>query len=163
MITALIPVDVSISEFVPELELFDKTIREQRNKRHDTVLIAFHQAQPLGYLFATTKDCWVGEIDDWLIIEPREVYLYDAFTHPVYRGKHIYATLLNRAADFFKQRGYSHALIFAGAQNMSSIKGIEQCGFSEYGSVQRLKLLGRNMWDFRITRRYVTSHFKNEI
>lgn len=162
-ITARIPVDVSIGEFVPELEIFDKSIREQRNKRHDTVLIAFYQARPVGYLFATTKDCWVSEIEDWLIIKPHEIYLYDAFTRPAYRGKRIYATLLNHAADFFGQHGYLHALIFTGAQNTSSIKGIEYCGFSEYGSVQRLKLLGRNMWDFKITRRYVTSHFKNEI
>lgn len=161
-VSARIPVDVSIGECVPELSLFDKTIREQRNKRHDTVLMAFHNAQPVGYLFATTKDCWIGEIESWLIMRPREVYLYDAFTHPAYRGKYIYATLMHRAGDFFRQRGYSHALIFARAHNTYSIKGIESCGFSEYGSVRRLKLFGRNMWDFRIMERYVTSYFKNE-
>lgn len=160
-ITARIPVDVSISDFVPELELFDKSVRKQRTQRQDTVLIAFHEAQPVGYLFATTKNCWIGEIENWLIVKPREVYLYDAFTHPAFRGKRIYATLVNRAANFFKQRGYSYALIFASAHNTSSIRGIEYCGFAEYGSVRSINLFGRNVWDFRITETYVTSYFAN--
>ena len=160
-ITARIPVVVSISDFVPELELFDKSIREQRTQRRDTVLIAFHEAQPVGYLFATTKNCWIGEIENWLIVKPREVYLYDAFTHPAFRGKRIYATLVNRAADFFKQHGYSYALIFASAHNTSSIRGIEYCGFAEYGSIHSINLFGRNVWNFRITETHVTSYFAN--
>jgi GNAT superfamily N-acetyltransferase len=162
MVEARIPVDVSIGEFVPDLALFSRTVRTQRNKRRDTALIACHHARPVGYLFATTKDCWIDEIESRLIVEPREVYLYDAYTHPAYRGKHIYVTLLNRAVDSFWQRGYSHALIFASAHNTGSIKGIEQCGFSEYGTVWRLKLFGRNVWNFRITKKYVASHFENK-
>jgi GNAT superfamily N-acetyltransferase len=156
------PVDISISDVVPELDLFDRTVREQRNKRHDTVLIAFHATEPIGYLFATKKDCWVSEIEDWLIIKPHEVYFYDAFTHPAHRGNRIYPTLLNRAANHFQQQGYAYALVFTSARNAASVKGIEYGGFSEYGSIQHVKLLGMNIWDFTTRERYVASHFRNE-
>lgn len=163
MISAKIPVDVSISTYIPELDMFEKEIREDRNRRGDSVLIAFHQSQPVAYLFATTKDCWVGEIDDWLLIKPQEVYLYDAFTQPAYRGNHIYSTLLANAAGFFKKKSYSCALIFTDTHNVSSTQGIERCGFHLYGTVQRFNFFGTHMWNFKTTGTYVKSHFKNEI
>jgi hypothetical protein len=163
MISARIPVDVSMSTYVPVLDLFEKEIREDRNKRGDSVLIAFYQSQPVSYLFATTKDCWVGEVNDWLIVKPQEVYLYDAFTQPAYRGNHIYSTLISSAADFFRKKSYSYALIFTSTHNVSSTQGIERCGFDHYGTVHCFNFFGTHMWNFKTTSTYVKSHFKHQI
>ncbi len=163
MIRAKIPVDVSINTSVPQLDMFQKEIREDRSRRGDSVLIAFHESHPVAYLFATTKDCWVGEINDWLLVKPQEVYLYDAFTQPAYRGNHIYSTLISSAADFFKKKSYAYALIFASAHNKNSRQGIERCDFDYYGTVHYINFFGAHMWNFKTTSAYVKSHFKNEI
>lgn len=124
--------------------------------------VAYHNDAPAGYLFATTKDCWVGEIDDWLRVEEKEVYLYAAYTKPQFRGMNIYPYLITEAADFFKGVSYEYAMIFSTGQNVSSQKAIERSGFRLYGKVHYRNLLGWRSWRTTIGDRHVRSRLRTE-
>ena len=135
---------------------------EERFAKGDEAVCAFLRKELVAYLFAARTDTRVDEVDDLLIVGKEEVYLYDAFTLPAYRGSGIYPFLLNTAAMYFKKQAYSFALIFSTADNRSSIRGIEKSGFTGYGSVSYRKFLGWKSWDYRIGERHVNSRFEHE-
>jgi GNAT superfamily N-acetyltransferase len=104
----------------------------------------------------------VGEVEDWLTIPPREVYLYDAYTAAKYRGQHIYPFLMAVAAQYYKKRGYRFVLIFTITENTGSIRAIERCGFECYEIVDYRNFLGLKTWRYRKGDMRVATRLSNE-
>ena len=135
----------------------------ERLARGDTLFAAFHGETLAGYLFAATDECVVSEIDDVLRVAPKEVYLYDACTTPVFRGRRIYPFLLTRAQEYFRRESYEYAMIFTDRRNRKSQKGIVQTGFRRYGHIAFWNIFGWRHWRMEIGERHVGSrlHFEN--
>ncbi len=129
----------------------------------DTLFAAFHGETLAGYLFAATGECRVSEIDGVLRVAPKEVYLYDACTLPVLRGKRIYPYLITRAQEYFRGESFEYAMIFTEQRNRRSQKGIVQNGFRQYGHVAFWNVLGWRRWCMEIGERHVSSrlHIEN--
>ncbi|KPK62838.1 hypothetical protein AMJ83_09525 [candidate division WOR_3 bacterium SM23_42] len=155
-------VNVSAHEKPVEARILHKSTAEERVARGEKIFVAYYQKNPIAYLFASTGDCWIGEIEDWLVIDPDEIYLYDAFTSPEYRGRGIYPLLINRAAGYFRNRSYRYTMIFATGSNTESIRGIEKCGFKCYEIVHYRNFLGWKSWHFIVGERHVGSRLSNE-
>jgi len=77
------------------------------------------------------------------IVRPRsgEIYLFDAFTAPPYRGLGLYASLLSAALRHYRDRGLKRALIFTTSENVSSWKGILRAGFSLFQVIRYWKVM----------------------
>ena len=155
-------VNVSVHDKPLEARILQRSIIEERLARGEKIFIAYHQNSPVAYLFAAANDCWIGEIDDWLVVARNEIYLYDAFTSPEYRGRGIYPFLIYRAVDYFRKKSYRYIMIFATASNCESIRGIEKCGFRCYEIVNYRNFLGWKSWHFIVGERYVGSRLGNE-
>lgn len=141
--------------------LRSSTIAHRMSLGH-RLFVAYHRDIPVGYLFAATQECRVGEIDDWLRIEQKEVYLYDAYTGPQFRGKRIYPHLISRAADYFKSESYEYAIIFSTGDNIRSQSGIERSSFNVYQKVYYRNLLGWKSWRIEVGERHVGSRLRIE-
>lgn len=135
----------------------------ERMARGDTLFAAFHGETLAGYLFAATDECPVSEIDDVLRVAPKEVYLYDACTTPVFRGRHIYPYLITRAQEHFRSESYEYGMIFTARRNRRSRKGIERTGFRQYGRIAFWNMLGWRRWCIVLGERHVKSrlHIEN--
>ena len=155
-------VDVSVHGKPLVLGRLQRSVIESRLEKGDKIFIAKHNGNPVAYLFAATSKTYIGEIDDWLIVNGREVYLYDAFTAPEFRGKRIYPRLITEASDYFKNKSCKHAMIFSAARNITSIKGIERCGFKCYETVWYRNFLGWKSWRYQVRQRSVDSRLSNE-
>jgi GNAT superfamily N-acetyltransferase len=156
------PVQVRVHKHCTDIEIADVSASEVRASKGDMVIVAYRKKDPVAYIFVATSNTWVGEIDDWLYIGPREVYLYDAYTMPDHRGSGIYPFLLCTARDYFCQRSFEHAIICSTARNQASIKGIERSGFHCYQVVTYLNILGWRSWRYEVGERHVRARLRNE-
>lgn len=161
-VTSRIPVDTRIHDTTLELMNTPKAVVEERILNGDQMLVAYHKGEPISYLFAATNENWVEELQDTLIIKPNEIYLYDAFTKPAYRGQHVYPLLLTHAALHFRALTYSRALIFVKNKNIPSIRSIERAGFQCYRTIDFHCLFGYKLWRYNRATKDVKSHFENE-
>ncbi len=161
-INPLIDIEIDSNAQYSNFNFLDKSTIKERISRGDKTFIAFTNEEPAAYLFATTKDIWVDEIKDWLILSQGEVYLYDALTLPKYRGKMIYPTLIQHVAEYFKELRFNNALIFTRSDNRSSIQGIENARFKYYEDIKFFNIFGFKLWIYKDWRKCVQSRFKNE-
>lgn len=156
-------IEIRINDQTSVLNLLSQSVIKERISCGDHIFIAFLGGEPIAYLFATSQDCWVDEVKDWLILGSGEVYIYDALTLYEYRGNLLYPSLIVYAAKFYKELSYSHALIFTSALNRRSTIGIERANFYCYQVINFYNLFGFQIWDYKLRSRDVQSRFRNEI
>ena len=166
----------SIPEITPKLDvnftIYDRPfdlgrvpplILKERLSHGDRIFVALCQSKAVGYIFAADEKCWVSEIDDNLIINSHEIYLYDAYTNPDLRGNLIYPTLLTYATKFYKKLSYSTVIICSTTSNTASMRGIKKAGFYCYQTIDFLNLFGLKIWSYNRRNSNVQSRFSNEI
>jgi hypothetical protein len=161
-ITTRIPIDVEICTHPVELENVDRDVVSERLSNGHEIFIARHNSKPVGYIFATNRNCWVGEVSDEFIVEPHEIYLYDAYTNVNRRGNRIYPFLLTDVVQFYREKDYSYALIFTTFSNKKSVKGITRAGFTCYREIEFYTVGGLSVWNYKPKSCDVKSWFSSE-
>jgi len=96
----------------------------------------------VAYCWLTGAPVAVAEIDRLLVPGPDEVYLYEAFTSPSWRGRGLFQALLMKLRQFAHARGKRRALIFVLASNVPSWRAIEGAGFEMFQAVTKIEVLG---------------------
>ena len=104
---------------------------EQRLSDGQACAVARHGRDIVAYCWLTCAPAWAGEIDRFVVPGPADVYLYEAFTLPEWRGRALFPALLGRLVSFALARGRQRALIFVLASNRPSRRAIERAGFRE--------------------------------
>jgi GNAT superfamily N-acetyltransferase len=104
--------------------------------------VARHDKQIVAYCWLAYTPIPVAEIDRVVVPASDEVYLYDAFTHPGWRGRGLFTLMLRHLLAYARSQGRRRALIFAEARNLPSCRAIERAGFEIFQTVVRLDVLG---------------------
>ena len=91
----------------------------------------------------------IGEVRREIYPRRGEIYLYDAFTFPEYRGQNLYPAILNRILTHSCQKELQRALIFVLDDNVASIRGVQKAGFREFQRVTYRSLLGLSCYRYR--------------
>lgn len=162
LIEPRINVQFDISREPIELDNVDYETVRARIASGNLIFIARYRSRVVGYLFISTTNCEVGEIEDMLTIHKGEVYFYDAFTCEGFRGNRIYPALLSTASAYFKECAFANALIFTRESNVNSVRGIERAGFSRYQVIRFTNRFGEKSWDYSLRSGDVRSQFSNE-
>lgn len=102
----------------------------------------------------------VGELERTFQLRETDAYIWDCVTLPDYRGMRCYSTFLSHVMDQLHQEGTPRIWIGASQQNVPSVKGFVNAGFSHvldltYRRLGPLTLL----WFSRINR--ATPHLVN--
>ncbi|UCD84910.1 MAG: GNAT family N-acetyltransferase, partial [Deltaproteobacteria bacterium] len=103
---------------------------------------AWFNSEIVSYCWLVFRQAEVGEIDQVIKLRSDELYLYDAFTLPEYRGKGFFPALLTAVLSFAKSQDYTRALIFSLRDNRPSVRGIEKAGFCLLKSIYFIKIMG---------------------
>lgn len=122
--------------------LVGKEIVNTRFNRGEICGVARLNSEVVSYCWVAFQQAEVGEINRTIKLRNNELYLYDAFTLPDYRGRGLFPALLTAILGFAKSQGYSRALIFSLRENRPSVRGIEKAGFSLFQSIYFFKSLG---------------------
>ncbi len=98
------------------------------------------EEQIAAYGWATRGPENVGELERDFCLGDDEVYIWDCFTLPDWRGQGFYTTLLRGMRQQFHQEGVPRIWIGASRQNQPSIKGMVNAGFEHVMDVTYRRL-----------------------
>ncbi len=122
--------------------LVGKEIVNVRFNRGEVCGVARLNSEVVSYCWVAFQQAEVGEINRTIKLRNNELYFYDAFTLPDYRGRGLFPALLTAILGFARSQGCSRALIFSLRENRPSVRGIEKAGFSLFQSIYFLKSPG---------------------
>lgn len=120
----------------------ERRLFQSRLERGEQFWTAQLDDKIIAYCWATHAPVEIGEVRR--VVRPRrgEIYLYDAFTFPAYRGQNLYPAILHRILRHSHQQALQRALIFVLDDNMASIRGVQKAGFREFQRVTYCNFLG---------------------
>jgi RimJ/RimL family protein N-acetyltransferase len=71
---------------------------------------------------------------------PDEVYIYDSFTKPNFRGKSISAAIRAGMIQYFRAAGYRRMILGTQAENKSNLRTLRKVGFRPFGMMGYIKV-----------------------
>jgi GNAT superfamily N-acetyltransferase len=130
----------------------------ERLREGQICAIARHGTDIVAYCWAAGSPVWVGEIGRAVVPARDDVYFYDAFTVPDWRGRGLFSAMLSHLVTVAAGRGRKRGLIFVEARNAASRRVIEKTGFQlvhtvscvELGRFAPLWLRGRRLPSSRV-------------
>jgi GNAT superfamily N-acetyltransferase len=72
-----------------------------------------------------------------LPLEDCEVLLFDSFTDPALRGRHVQTALLPALLEHYRAAGYRRAVVLIVPENRSSVRSRERSGFRRTATMHR--------------------------
>jgi GNAT superfamily N-acetyltransferase len=130
----------------------------ERLREGQTCAIARHGTDIVAYCWLAGSPVWVSEIGRAVVPARDDVYFYDAFTAPEWRGRGLFSATLSHLVTVAASRGRKRGLIFVEARNRASRRVIEKTGFQlvhrvsclELGRFAPLWLRGRRLSSSRV-------------
>ena len=99
-----------------------------------------------GYGWVSFDSEAVGELGVRLRLEPCEVYLWDFYTLPAYRNRHVYAAMLAWLAQTLsREADLCRAWIGADLDNAPSQRGIDRAGYRRVADLLFVHESGRRV------------------
>ena len=131
----------------------DVEIFKNRFGQGDICCVSILEGEIIAYCWIASKRAYIGEIDRSMQLRDGEIYLYDAFTNPEFRGRNLFPGILTRILHYARQRGYHRGLIFTLSSNSSSIKAIKKAGFHKFQSVSFENISEKTLCTFSMVRK----------
>ncbi len=103
------------------------------------------------YSWVSAREEYIPVIDKVIKMDDHEVCIHTCRTLTAYRGKGIFPFVLNSICQSLKNEGIHNVIIYAGAQNYSSIRSFEKCGFKKVGEVTYLKIFSWSRYKYNGT------------
>jgi GNAT superfamily N-acetyltransferase len=76
-----------------------------------------------------------------------EVYIYDSFTGPGFRGQAVSPAIRAEMMRYFRHAGYRRMLVVTIPENNSNLSTLRKVGFHPFGMIGYIKI-GPWQWDF---------------
>lgn len=125
-----------------------KKFHERLNRAGQQCYIATRADEIAGYAWVTHADIYVEEIACIYPVAPEEIFIYDCFVDPMFRGSGIYPAMLGFIIEESKQKSaeLKNVGIAASVLNQASIRGILKAGFIEQKRIRYVECLQRQWW-----------------
>ena len=111
-----------------------------RLKRNQRCLVARAQGRWVGAMWADTQRAWIEYLERELPLAPGEVYLFDAYTNPAFRGQAIAPAMSAELLRRFRDEGCPRALRGTLPENLAALRAHAKAGFQTYALMGRIKI-----------------------
>ncbi|MDY6855643.1 MAG: GNAT family N-acetyltransferase [Thermodesulfobacteriota bacterium] len=128
---------------LPKKDYVDSVVFRDRFHRGDICCVAKSGGKIVSYCWISLNSAHIEEIDRNINLKKNEIYLYDAFTEPEFRGKSIFPRVLTDILKYGKRQGYHMSLIFALSSNHPSLRAIKKAGFTRFQSVYFISIYNK--------------------
>lgn len=109
--------------------------------------IALHDDKVAGYAWVAATDLYLEEIACTYRVASGEIFIYDCFVEPEYRGCGIYPAMLAYVlAHAARNEQLTCATIAAAAENFASIRGIVKAGFAVRKRIRYVACCQKQKW-----------------
>ncbi len=116
-------------------------LTKTRFDRGEKCFVALENGKAVSYIWGARGAVGVEEIDQAVKPEPKEIYLYDAFTLEPWRGRNLYPSVLRRALEYGEKLSLTRSLIFVESRNTPSRRGVDKAGFIQFQTLYFSRLL----------------------
>ena len=100
-----------------------------------------------AYGWVSIDEDFIGELNLRLRLPPREAYIWNCVTLPVFRQKYLYTGLLAHIVGELRKEQFSRVWIGADLDNIPSQRGIARAGFTHVADLVVARVLTlRQVW-----------------
>ena len=119
---------------LPRARLLDRLSSAQE------CFVARHDGRIVSACWATKKTAWIDYLGCELALAAGEVYLFDAYTLPAYRGQGTAPALCLYQLSHFRGQGLRRAMRATFPENLPALRAHAKSGFRPYAVLRTLKL-----------------------
>jgi RimJ/RimL family protein N-acetyltransferase len=109
--------------------------------------VARHQGRIVSARWATANPIWIDYLSCEFRLAAGEVYSYDLFTRPDFRGHTVSPVTSAAMLRYFRTAGYRRAVGTVLPENHPSLRAIAKTGYRPYGLIGYVKI-GPWKWHF---------------
>jgi ribosomal protein S18 acetylase RimI-like enzyme len=142
---AISEVDAHLA-FRPELS---RAIVLDRLRSAQACFYARHEGRIVSACWATKQSAWIEFLGCEFTLAPGEVYVFDAYTVPLYRGQGVAPALCLHQLSHFRQEGLRRAIRATLPENIPALRAHAKSGFRTYALLRSLRI---GPWQFCVER-----------
>lgn len=121
----------------------------KRLRLAQTCFCARHEGRIVSACWATQEPAWIEFLSREFALAPGEVYVFDAYTLPVYRGQGVAPALCVHQLSCFRAQGLRRAIRATLPENIPALRAHAKSGFRGYALLRSLKI---GPWQFCVER-----------
>lgn len=114
--------------------------------------VARHAGQLVSTSWAASHRAWVRYLSCEIRLQPGEVYVYDSFTKPEFRGQAISPAVRTEMIRYFRAAGYRRMILGIVPENSPNLRAVRKVGFRAFG-MRGYVGIGPWRWNFYRTSR----------
>jgi hypothetical protein len=115
--------------------------------------VARHEGQIISSAWAAIHRAWIFYLVCQITLAEDEVYFYDAFTKPEFRGQYVSPAIRAEMMRHFRDAGYRRIIISVIPENKVGLQVSLKVGSRPFGIRGYIKI-GPWRWDFMTNKRY---------
>lgn len=121
---------------------------ERRTARGDRCFASWHNGEIIDACWTATGSVYVPYLARYIWLEPRDVYSYDAYTLPAYRGYGLYMARNSYTARRNQKEGYERSVALVAPENYAAWLILTRSGLETIGEYSFIRLpLGGYWWE----------------
>lgn len=131
----------------------------RRKERGSHCHAAWHAGEIVSATWWHPGEAWIEDLDRRFQLRAGEVYLYDAWTLPLLRGRNITPARSGLTLRALGEQGFVRAIAFVLPENRPIHKAVEKVGWRRFGTagfvrigparIEFVRALGRTWWRAR--------------
>jgi RimJ/RimL family protein N-acetyltransferase len=125
------------ARFRPDQE--PATIRRRLDQGH-RCFAAWHEDRIVHAGWAATRAAWIEYLGCEFPLGPGDVYQFDSYTAPEFRGLDLAAARVAWMARFFRDTGFRRLLAVVWPENRRAFRPLEKVGYRRSGWMRVLRL-----------------------
>jgi ribosomal protein S18 acetylase RimI-like enzyme len=102
--------------------------------------VARHEGRIVHAGWTTTKRAWIDFLAREIALAPDEVYQYESFTAPGFRGQNLAAVRITEMMHYFRKAGYRRMVAVVVPENTPAFRPLEKAGYRPFGLIGYVKL-----------------------
>lgn len=110
-----------------------EAVAEARFARGDECFAVWDEGRIVHAAWAATERAYVGYLRRDLVLQPDEMYAYDAFTRPSHRGMGLCSLRGIHMLQHYRERGYAHSFGLAAVENQAGFAQVRAVGYVPTG------------------------------
>jgi ribosomal protein S18 acetylase RimI-like enzyme len=140
-VTARVPVVISllkkteIAEYAQFRTEADVSGIRSRLDAGQVCFVARYQGGLVSSSWGATNRAWIDYLSRELRLAPDEVYAYDSFTEPAFRGRSLDPARTAEKLRYFRAAGYRRMVCTVSLENRASLLSCAKVGYRPYGLI----------------------------
>jgi hypothetical protein len=102
--------------------------------------VARHDARIVHAGWTTTKQAWIDFLAREITLAPDEVYQYESFTAPGFRGNNLAAMRITAMLHHFQKAGYRRMIAVVVPESTAAFRPLEKTGYRPFGMLGYVRL-----------------------